>query len=978
MRQFFRKIRTEVSVFVFFVVLSCALTYPFALHLADHLRDNGDSYEYAWDIGFGAYQLAHDPLHLYSGNIFYPFPLSLAYSDSTVPNIVLGAPVVWLTNNPVLALNILILLTFVLGGYGMYLFVRQRTGSRAAGIVAGILYGFSPFRFDHLAQLPNVSMEWAPFALWSLDRYLASGRSRWAAGFALFCVLQVLVSFYYAFILGFGIAIYFVARLIQLGRSWMRPRLILPFVASCAVGALVAAPFIIPYFTVERVFGLQRTLDEAIYFSAWPANFLAANRTSVVVLIAPLVRAWLHFWPKSQIAASERWLYPGLLIVLLAAVAVARRPKSVVIAPACMVIAGILLSFGPVFHIAANVSVPLPIPMPYAILFHYLPGFTALRVPSRFGALVVFGLAILAGDGLAYLETRLDRSGKPLAHLSTQPISLRHLLVAGCATVAIVEGATILPLTPVKVGKSVPPVYQWLATNPEPGAVVELPIDDNAFHESPRSYYSTYDHRPLVNGFRSFIPPLYNDLANSINLFPSVEAISTLERLGIRFVVVHRAELTPSAQERLSLLKNVPGIQLATQFGPDEVFRVTGQTQPESIELTLRQSGCIDTSTSQGTTTSIATLNGSGRFIVLAPRTHSLSFQISWQTANRTVLQEVVQTPVGASVIASPLSIPVTYKTPAQAGVYTLIVTLVGQPGLQARAAVPYVLDSQVPNATTVGHPHLLAAKIDSPRPEPTTAVDYTLAWQMPRSVPGPLVVFVNAYDVHHTYWSFPRGTEPHFPGPGTCGGDLTLDNDSLPLRPHIPPGQYWVETGLLDPATGQRVPFVGPDGKTITDFVVGSFWIRPTNVFPTIGATGSNNDTYNFGGFVDLRQATVSGAAAPNGEIEVKAWWDTKTRTTTNYTLFVHVLDSSGKLVAQYDGQPTGGVYPTSAWLPGESILDHYAVKLPANLSPGTYQVDIGLYNLKTLGRLPVTTKVGEKPTDQVSLGTISYRNGN
>lgn len=137
-------------------------------------------------------------------------------------------------------------------------------------------------------------------------------------------------------------------------------------------------------------------------------------------------------------------------------------------------------------------------------------------------------------------------------------------------------------------------------------------------------------------------------------------------------------------------------------------------------------------------------------------------------------------------------------------------------------------------------------------------------------------------------------------------------------------------------------------------------------------------SDTYNFGGFVDLREAKASGAVVPNGEVEVTAWWDTQTRTTTNYTVFIHVIDSAGKLVAQFDGQPTDGVYPTSAWLPGDSILDHYHVKLPANLSPGSYRVEIGLYNLKTLRRLPITTKAGEKPTDQVSLGTIVYGNSN
>ncbi|HLH74592.1 MAG TPA: hypothetical protein VKX96_14990 [Chloroflexota bacterium] len=975
MPHFLRRLPADLTAFVFFVVLGCTLTYPFPLQLADHLRDGGDSYEYAWDIGFGAYQLTHHPLHLYDGNIFYPFPLSLAYSDSTVPNVILGTPIVMLTNNPVLALNVLILLTFILGGYGMYLFVTQRTGSRSAGIVAGIMYGFSPFRYDHLAQLPNVSMEWAPFALWSFDRYLASDRVRWAAGFSLFCVLQILVSFYYAFILGIGIAFYVVIRLIQSGRSWIRLRVIIPFVGSCLVGALAAAPFIVPYFTLERMFGLKRTIDEAVYFSAWPANFLAANRTSPIVLIAPLVSLWQRLWPDAQIAAPERWLYPGLLIVVLSVVAIVRRHWSFVIAPVCMVVAGVVLSFGPVFHLAANVAVPLPIPMPYTILYYHLPGFPALRVPSRFGALVVFGLAILAGDGLAYLSERYRPAG---TFLKRDLERKGHLLAVACAGIAIAEGMTILPLTPVKVGSSIPAVYRWLAKDPEPGAVVELPIDDNAFHESPRSYYSTYDHRPLVNGFRSFIPPLYNNLAKTISFFPSVQAIDTLKRLAVRFVIVHEAELTPGDRQRMALIQNVPGIQRVAQLGSDDIYRVDGTPTSTQLGLSLQQTGCINQNSSSGqSVTSLAILQSNDDFTVLAPGTQSLKFQLTWRTKDGIVLQEVTQAPVNSWVIASPFSVPITYLAPSKPGLYSLDITLIDQPWLRASANIPFVLNSNQPTATLAGPPQLMKAQIDSPRPAPRDGVNYTLAWRVPTVLPHPLVVFVNAYDGHDVYWSFPRGTEPRFPGSTTCGGTFAMDSGNLPLRAGIPAGQYWLEAGLLDSTTGQRMPFRNPDGKMVTRYVVGSFWIRPNNVFPTIAQEANAEGTYHFGGTVDLQQWSISGAVVPNGRLDVSMLWVTKAPMARNYTVFVHVTSPAGNLIAQFDGQPTGGIYPTSAWLPGESVLDRYSVQLPSSLPPGPYKVEAGLYDLKTLQRLPVSSEAGESPADYVLLGTLGATDG-
>jgi hypothetical protein len=159
------------------------LTYPLVAQAGNHLRDSGDSYEYAWVIGFGAYQLFHHPLNLFAGNIFYPFPTSLAYSDSVIPDVVLGAPLVIATGNPVLALNVLFLLTFFLSGQGMYLLVRERTGSLGAALVAGVVYAFNPYFLDHLAQIPNVSVHWCRDSFPLADPRVRPGyRTTWYGG----------------------------------------------------------------------------------------------------------------------------------------------------------------------------------------------------------------------------------------------------------------------------------------------------------------------------------------------------------------------------------------------------------------------------------------------------------------------------------------------------------------------------------------------------------------------------------------------------------------------------------------------------------------------------------------------------------------------------------------------------------------------------------------------------------------------------
>src|SRR5262249_19201927 len=146
-----------------------------------------------------------------------------------------------------------------------------------------------------------------------------------------------------------------------------------------------------------------------------------------------------------------------------------------------------------------------------------------LRVPSRFAALVILGLAPLAGEGLASLlaATKGSEIRRDLRKYLTP------LVGGACLAVLMVERADRLPSQKGPSGESVPAVYRWLEGQPKPSPMVELPIATDAFQESPRSYYSTYHNQPLVNGSRSFLPPGYEILTRLLSTFPSPAAIST-------------------------------------------------------------------------------------------------------------------------------------------------------------------------------------------------------------------------------------------------------------------------------------------------------------------------------------------------------------------------------------------------------------------------------------------------------------------
>jgi hypothetical protein len=88
------------------------------------------------------------------------------------------------------------------------------------------------------------------------------------------------------------------------------------------------------------------------------------------------------------------------------------------------------------------------------------------------------------------------------------------------------------------------------------------------------------------------------------------------------------------------------------------------------------------------------------------------------------------------------------------------------------------------------------------------------------------------------------------------------------------------------------------------------------------------------------------------------------------DYTVFVHLLDATGQLVAQADARPRSGAYPTSAWAAGDVIPDDHVLSLPTNLAPGRYTIRMGLYLSPNGPRLPL------KPAgDAFTLGVMQVR---
>jgi hypothetical protein len=89
-----------------------------------------------------------------------------------------------------------------------------------------------------------------------------------------------------------------------------------------------------------------------------------------------------------------------------------------------------------------------------------------------------------------------------------------------------------------------------------------------------------------------------------------------------------------------------------------------------------------------------------------------------------------------------------------------------------------------------------------------------------------------------------------------------------------------------------------------------------------------------------------------------------------SDYDVFVQLLSPDGEFANGTDGAPQFGVAPTSAWVPGETIVDRRACFVPAGATPGTYRVIAGFYRGQE--RQPVYDVAGQPLGTHVELGEI------
>ena len=163
---------------MFFAVVTLVLTYPLILNMGTGVKDLGDPLLNTWILDSNIHKISHlNFKEFFDTNIFYPFKHTLAYSEHLFTQSLIGLPISVFTQNPVFVYNFVLLFSFFTSCLGMYFLARYLTKNSWAAIIAGIIYGFSPFMFGHLSHLQIITAGGIPLAFLFLHKFFKQSSS---------------------------------------------------------------------------------------------------------------------------------------------------------------------------------------------------------------------------------------------------------------------------------------------------------------------------------------------------------------------------------------------------------------------------------------------------------------------------------------------------------------------------------------------------------------------------------------------------------------------------------------------------------------------------------------------------------------------------------------------------------------------------------------------------------------------------------
>lgn len=520
-------IKKHLLVLTAYTLIALVMSYPLVLNLTTAIAGvEGDAPSFVWALGWmkTALELGVNPFR--TDYVFYPLGGATQVMWAVSLIALLAIPLQALFGL-IATYNLLYLAATVLTAWGMFILAEDvlqwkvfsvqcsvrgsqqsaDSGQRSVSLstaschlphafapfVAGLVFAFAPLRFGYgLAFFNLFNTQLIPFYVLFLLRALRRCSRREAVIAGVLLGLNAYIDFQIAAFLVLFTVLYGIWRAIELGRARLVAAGTITLVIAI-VSLIVVAPMLAILtddFAREggnyiRVFPLRYSAERSYDVLA----FFVPNAYSTLYADAPLKIAGVNapMRPDDTSALSpDRQAFVGYVVLTLATYATVRAWRRARVWFFITIVFA-LFALGPSLRVLGQDTA---IPLPYLVL-HQIPIINHIRIPMRYGIVVIFALAILAAIAMHHLYV------SRLTHRATR------LTLALVPVLILLEYATLpYPIQRIEI----PRVYEAIAHVPGDFTILEIPTF-NWRHAARTEMYQAIHHKRILRAYTNRIAP---------------------------------------------------------------------------------------------------------------------------------------------------------------------------------------------------------------------------------------------------------------------------------------------------------------------------------------------------------------------------------------------------------------------------------------------------------------------------------------
>lgn len=546
-------------------LIASVATWPIILDPSGGLlgHPGNDVWNHVWGYWWVAHELGQGHLPLSTNLMHFPEVSRLFFIDTF--GAVLTLPIQWLAG-PVVAYNSAFFLSFWTASFCAWALCRQLLNTHyAAGpsndraaLLGATAYALAPHL---LAQAYNgitetLNAAGLPLTMWALVRlYERPDRRRSLEGALAFGV-SMLANWYYGLFGAIGAALYLLLMAI-----WRRERIhwrALPLaLGGMGLGSIfIFGPALAGFSSTLEGEGAMVSRDREFVWK----QLITHNVTDPLTFFHP----GKFYSPDLKALHGEDLLivvYLGWVLMGLAALGLWRLKRWRDGAPWLFwALFFAIMALGPYLYLDGQhiLLEGRRIPLPFLAFFNALPMFERISHPFRFVMGVSMGLGVLGSFGFQIL-----------------PNWGRALALGLLSTEFLLASPAVWPLP--RASAAIPSIYETVLADPDPGALLDLPVMIPNLERAVYLYWQTEHQRPGPYALNEPLPEVLgrshlirailaaegsrmDHLPPMLGELDLVVAGRSLGRLGFRYIVVHGDLYPPIKREQvLSILRMALG-----------------------------------------------------------------------------------------------------------------------------------------------------------------------------------------------------------------------------------------------------------------------------------------------------------------------------------------------------------------------------------------------------------------------------------